>query len=84
MEPQIGSARRNFIASLVCGAWFLLTGWCWSYLACLVISYPVALLGLYWWWLGKKKDPASKLSRPALGLLVLGLAVSLGAIFAFK
>ena len=83
MEQSIGNARRNFIASLVCGTWFLLSGWCWTYLACLVISYPVGLLGLWLWWLGKKQDPTSKLRRPALYLLGLGLAVSLGAMFVF-
>jgi hypothetical protein len=49
-----------------------------------VISYPVGLLGLWLWWLGKKQDPTSKLRRPALYLLGLGLAVSLGAVFFFK
>lgn len=84
MDPEIKSARAPSIAALLCGIWFLLTGWMWTFLICLVISYPVAGLGIYFWRIAHKRDPESKVNRAARWFLGLGLVVSLGAIFAFK
>lgn len=84
METPVKSSRGFSIAALLCGIWFLLTGWIWSSLACLVFSYPVAILGLFFWRAAKKRNPMSTLNHIAFWLLGLGLGVSLGAIFVFK
>ncbi len=84
MEPEVKSARAPLIAALLCGIWFLLTGWMWTFLICLVISYPVAGLGLYFWRVANTRDPRSKVNRAARWLLTIGLVVSVGAIFLFK
>ena len=70
--------------SIGCGIWFLLTSWMWTYLACLFISYPVGLIGLFLWGLGRMEAPASKAGRLAIGLHLLGLATSILALALFK
>jgi len=67
----------NFLA-LVCGVWFLLTGWIWTYLSNLFLSYPVGLVGLFFWYQGKKINPTSLYNKIALIILIVGMVVSLG------
>jgi len=72
------------IISLLCAVWFLTTGWLWTYYTCLFIAYPIGLLGLYFWSTAKKINPASLFNKIVLGILIAGLAVSIGSIFIYK
>jgi hypothetical protein len=81
---KIEKGQLYNILSLVCGSWFLLTGWMWTYFANLFISYPVGLIGLFLWYQGRKVNPGSLLNKIALVALIAGLICSLGAILIFK
>jgi len=70
--------------SLLCGIWFLLTGWLWTYLANLFIAYPIAFIGILFWYIGRRKNPRSLLNKIALGILVAGFVVSIVAFCFFK
>jgi hypothetical protein len=61
--------------ALLCGIWFLLTAWLWTYLMNLVISLPFGILGMILWLKGKKADPANKWSKITLIVLLAGVAV---------
>lgn len=76
-------ARIYYIISLLCGIWFLLTGWIWGYYANVIIAYPFALLGLFFWWRGKQNHAASKLNLISFRLLIFGLIVSVGTALVF-
>lgn len=74
------NAKLYYLFSIICGTWFLVTGWVWAYFANLMFSYPVALLGLFLWSRGKKLNPGSKANLIALWLFVAGLVISLIAL----
>lgn len=74
------NAKLYYLFSIICGTWFLVTGWVWPYFANLMFSYPVALLGLFLWSRGKKLNPGSKANLIALWLFVAGLVISLIAL----
>jgi len=77
-------ATTYYVISLLCGVWFLLTGWMWTYLACLFIAYPVGLIGLVLWYQGRKTHPNSILSKISISFLIFGLIASIAAIFLYK
>lgn len=82
-----GAAKSAFgrdLTALLCGIWFVLTGWFWPYLANVFISFPFALLGLYCWRQGRRTAPASLLNRVAGGFLLAGAVLSLAALLLFK
>ena len=84
-HPKEGRRALFFnLGALLCGVWFLLTGWMWPYLANLVFSYPVALVGIVLWYFGRKIDPGSRLNNAAIALLVVGFVCSVVAIFLFR
>lgn len=70
------------LISLICGIWFLLTGWIWTFLIAAFISYPVTILGLLFWGLGCRFT--DKLSKPILTLYFTGLTISLLSILLYK
>jgi hypothetical protein len=70
------NAKLYYLFAIICGTWFLVTSWIWVYFANLIISYPVALLGLFLWSRGKKLNPGSKANQIALWLLISGLVIS--------
>jgi hypothetical protein len=74
------NAKLYYLFSIICGTWFLVTSWIWVYFANLIISYPVALLGLFLWSRGKKLNPGSKANPIALWLLIAGLVISVIAL----
>ena len=78
------AAFRCNLMALLCGIWFLFTGWMWAFAMNEVISYPFAVLGLVMCLRGRKLAPASSLNRWAFGLLIVGFVISIGAIFIFK
>ena len=65
------------VGSIICGIWFILTGSIWVYFGSLVISYPVALIGLLLWNKGRKIEPNNKLNKTALILHIIGLTLSM-------
>ena len=86
-ESNSGSHPRRSASSaiaIVCGVWFLLTGWIWTFLFNIVFSYPVGLLGFFVWIKARKLNPGDKKNAVAIVLLALGLAVSLVALALFK
>ena len=70
------------IISIICGIWFLITGWIWSFLIAAFISYPVAIVGLLFWGIGCRFT--EKLSKPILTLYFTGLAISLLSILLYR
>jgi hypothetical protein len=81
-------ARRNRIAfyntsSLLCGLWFMLTAWLWTYLMNLVISLPFGIIGMILWNKGRKADPNNKWNKIALAVHMAGLVVSIAAFIIF-
>ncbi len=70
--------------ALLCGCWFLLTSWMWTFLFNLVISYPVGIYGLLVWVRARKSHPHDKKVSIAGVLLGLGLATSLVALVLYK
>ena len=83
MTPERKAFGYN-LASLLCGIWFLMTGWFWAYAVALVVAYPVGLTGLLLWYLGRRLSRSSGLNKAALALLVLGAAASLAALLLIK
>ncbi len=86
-ETLINSKKQAFgsnLLALFCAAWFLLTGWMWTFLMNVVISFPFAVLGFILWARGRKLAPDSLLNRWAFGLLIAGAVASVGALFMFK
>ncbi len=73
-------AFPNNLVALLCGIWFLLSGWMWMFLMNLVISYPFAILGFILWNSARKTAPKSILNRVAGGFLIAGLVASLGVL----
>lgn len=74
------NAKLYYLFSIICGTWFLVTSWVWAYFANLIISYPVALLGLFLWSRGKKLNPGSRANKIALWLLIAGFVISIIAL----
>lgn len=74
------TAKLYYLFAIICGTWFLATGWVWPYFANLVVSYPVALLGLFLWSRGRKLNPGSKAGVIVIVLLVAGLTLSLATL----
>ena len=72
------------LGAVVCGVWFLLTGWMWPYLVNLVFSYPVAIIGFFLWYFGRKIAPGKRLNLAAISLLAAGFIGSIGALFMFR
>jgi hypothetical protein len=70
--------------AIICGVWFLLTGWMWTFLFNLVIAYPIGICGLYMWMQARQLNPNDKKNSIAIGLLGLGLASSLAALLLYK
>ena len=66
--------------SMVCGLWLLLTGWIWPYFACLLVGYPVGVLGLVLWNKGRRIRPDSTLNKAALIVHIVAVTVSLAAL----
>ncbi len=63
--------------SLLCGIWFLLTSWLWTYLMNLVISLPFGIIGMILWYKGMKADPVNKWNKAALIVHIAGLTTSI-------
>lgn len=70
--------------AILCGVWFCLTGWLWTFLLNLVIAYPIGLLGFCMWLTAYQVNPNDKKNTVAIALLGLGLVSSLVALFLFK
>jgi hypothetical protein len=83
-DEQNKKASRYNIFALLCGIWFVLTGWMWLYAANLIFSYPVAVLGLLFWSRARKLGSRSLLGRVALWFHIAGLVASISAIFIYK
>lgn len=79
-----GKSKLRFysIGALICALWFLMTGWLWVYFANLVISMPFGLLGFYFWSKARNLDPANKLVKTSLIILILGILVSIATLIA--
>lgn len=70
------NAKLYYLFAIICGTWFMLTSWAWYSFVNLIVSYPVALIGLFLWSRGKKLNPGSKANPIALWLHIAGLIIS--------
>ena len=75
--------RLNYF-SIACGLWFAATGAFWPYYTNLFVAYPVGLLGLYLWYRADKAGYKGTPHQFALWIHLVGLFISLGALFLFK
>jgi len=66
-----------YILSILCGVWFILTGWIWSYAAALIISYPIAIIGFLLWLIAKNKDPMHRLQKVTITIYYIGFTISI-------
>ena len=71
------NAKLYYLFAIICGTWFVVTGWVWAYFANLYISYPVALIGIFLWSRGKKLNPGSRANQIALWLHIAGFTISI-------
>ncbi|MGC4023543.1 MAG: hypothetical protein QM734_17125 [Cyclobacteriaceae bacterium] len=74
-------AVYNIIA-IICGIWFLLFGWFWTWYANIIIAYPFAIIG-FLFWLGGRKAEKKMPNKIAGYLLLAGLIISIAALFIF-
>lgn len=77
-------SRPSQIPALICGIWFLLTSWMWAWGANVVFSFPVGILAWVFWRRARKAHPGSRLNKIVPGILLVGVAASIVAIFLFK
>jgi len=70
--------------AFICGVWFVLTSWIWGYLANLIMSYPIGVVGFILWYRGRRLNRASNLNRVTLGLFIVGVVASIAAFFIYK
>jgi hypothetical protein len=77
IEESNPKTKMYYSIAIVCGVWFALTGGLWAYLANVFISFPVALLGFYFWHKARKLDPENKLNRAAKIIYIVGAVVSI-------
>ena len=68
------------IFAKICALWFIATGWMWVYYMNLVISFPVALVGLYCWYKVRNPVTPSPMSRIVFWLYIVGMIVTLGSL----
>lgn len=64
------------VMALVCAIWFLLTSWFWAYFAALLFAYPVGLVGIIFWWLGKRAEK-KLLNKIAGWIFLFGFVASI-------
>jgi len=64
------------IFSIVCGVWFACTSWLWVWFINLLISLPVGIIGMIFWYFGKREG-TNRLNRIALITHVIGLVVAI-------
>lgn len=67
------------IISIACAAWYIAFGWVWAWLANVIFVFPIALLGLVLWIIGRKAIN-KKLNKIAGIMLIIGTVTSFGAI----
>lgn len=85
MVKNLKKANFYFYAALICAVWFSLTSYFWAYYANLFFSLPFAILSLVLRHFGLKVDENPGRYKFVIGVLVLGVLVSLGfLIFAVK
>jgi hypothetical protein len=77
-------ARLLYIISLICGIWFLLFGWAWTYLVNLVVAYPAGIAAFVLWFFARKLDEESKLNRICIRLILTGLFLSISSFFLYR
>jgi hypothetical protein len=73
-----------FYGSLFLAIWFALTGFIWTYLANIFISFPFGVLSFYLLNKGKQIDPNKSRYWITISFLVAGGIVSLIALMFFK
>lgn len=72
------------ILSLICGIWFILTGWLWTYWINLLIAYPVFLIGAFLWKKAKEINQKNPLNKFAAIVLILGFFISIISLFFYR
>ena len=77
MEKTTKALLLN-VGALICGVWFFFAGMVWMYWAALFFAYPIGLLGIVLWWLGKRQKMQTTFNRIVLGVFILGLVCSVG------
>jgi hypothetical protein len=79
---EASSSKLINIAAICCAVWFILTGWIWIYYINLLISFPVAIIGLWLWFRSKRKGTASVLTKVTIVLFAVGGILSISVLIA--
>ena len=66
------------VLALLCGVWFMLLGWVWTYYINLVFVFPFAIVGFFLWRMCRQSK--SFLNKIAGATLLAGLISSIGAL----
>jgi phosphoglycerol transferase MdoB-like AlkP superfamily enzyme len=80
----MSSGNRLNVLALICAIWFACTGAFWPYLANVFISFPVGLLGLYFWYKARRQSAFGALHTITMLVYVAGFCISVAALFLFK
>jgi hypothetical protein len=80
----MNAGRSLNVVSIACGVWFACSSSLWVYFVNLIISYPVGLFGIYLWYRAGKAGYKGTAHRVALLLHLVGLCISIAALFLFK
>ena len=72
-----------FWFALLFAAWFALTSWYWAWLANVYLSFPIGLLGLLLWFLGRRYDPRKERYKIVGWLLAVGVLATVVTFFIF-
>lgn len=76
------SAHTAYGIALLCALGFLLTSWTWAYLMPIFVSLPLGLVSLLLLRRARTIQPAHRLDKVVLGLLIAGLGLSLASLLA--
>ncbi len=71
------------ILALILAIWFVLTSWLWVWVLNLFISFPIGLVALILYFVGRRQSPGSRLNKIVLILLIAGFCSSVITIFLF-
>ena len=82
-SPNMQSSKTDLTYNIIafcCAIWFLITGSIWVYFANLFLGYPVAIIGIYFWYKARKEGSRDTFHKIVLAVFVTGLLTSLGVL----
>ena len=82
IDPKKVKTERQLmvynVLALLCGVWFMLLGWVWTYYINLFFVFPFAIAGFFLWRLGRPHN--SFLNKIAGATLLAGFICSIASL----